>query len=97
MTSENGPVTAENGRLSPETLAELHRLAGSRPRSGRGQLAKLGALRTLERLNRKAPGVPPVPEGWHPGPDEFRELDRVWLDEHPAVRQRWWEQLYWQK
>ena len=86
-------MTSENGRLTPETLAELRRLAASKPKSGRGQLAKLGALRTLERLSRGRPDVLPCPEGWHPGPPEFEELDRVWFDEHPEVRERCWRRF----
>ena len=35
---------------------------------------------------------PPCPPGWYP-PDQtaFEELDRVFLEEHPEVRQRMWE------
>jgi hypothetical protein len=36
--------------LDPATVAELRRLARSRPRSGREAVAKASALRTLERL-----------------------------------------------
>jgi hypothetical protein len=40
------------GYLDPATVTELQRLARSRPRSGRGQVAKASAIRTLERLER---------------------------------------------
>jgi len=39
------------GELDSEAVAELRRLARSRPRSGRDAVAKASALRTLERLN----------------------------------------------
>ena|SRR5829696_10422350 len=49
----------DSDELDAETLAELHRLARSRPTSGRARIAKLGAIRTLERLGRRAkPGSP---------------------------------------
>ena len=51
-----------NDDLDPETVAELRRLARSRPRSGRQAAAKASALRTLERLNRGKRRVPPMPE-----------------------------------
>jgi hypothetical protein len=38
--------------LDPEAIAELRRLARSRPRSGREAVAKASALRTLEQLRR---------------------------------------------
>lgn len=40
------------GYIDPDTLAELQRLARSRPRSGRQSAAKASAIRTLERLER---------------------------------------------
>jgi hypothetical protein len=40
------------GDLDLEAVAELRRLARSRPRSGREAVAKASALRTLERLGR---------------------------------------------
>ena len=82
-----------NGFIDAATLAELQRLAKSRPRSGRQAAAKASALRTLERLarSRKRALLPPCPPGWHPGPPELEELDRVHLEEHPEVRQRMWE------
>jgi hypothetical protein len=82
-----------NGFIDAATLDELQRLAGSQPRSGRQAQAKASALRTLERLNRRGRvGLPPCPPDWYP-PDQaqFEELDRVYLEEHPEVRQRMWE------
>jgi hypothetical protein len=93
--SQNGHSSnSHNGHIDLETRAELERLARSRPRSGRGQAAKLGALRTLERLQRKQGPVnaPPVPDGWHPLPGSaWEELDRR---DSPELRQAWWERLY---
>ena len=81
--------------IDPAALEELERLARSRPRSGREAQAKASALRTLERLNRRGRvTLPPCPPGWYP-PDQaeagFEELDRVFLKEHPEVRQRLWQ------
>jgi len=42
----------DNGDLDPATVAELRRLARSRPGSGREAVAKASAIRTLERLSR---------------------------------------------
>jgi hypothetical protein len=85
-----------NGALDSATLAELERLARSKPRSGRAALAKASAIRTLERLARgdRRVAVLPCPPDWHPGPPEFEELDRVYLAEHPEVRERWWRNLH---
>ena len=72
--------------LDPETVAELRRLARSRPRSGREAVAKASAIRTLERLaGERRP--PPMPEGWYPHEpgDPFYELDWVFLHEHPEI------------
>ena len=79
--------------LDPEAVAELRRLACSRPRSGREAVAKASALRTLERLRRGKREVPPMPEGWYPHEpgDPFYELDWVFLHEHPVILQRHWE------
>jgi hypothetical protein len=76
-----------NGDLEPEAVAELRRLARSRPRSGREAVAKASALRTLERLRRGKRQVPPMPEGWYPHePGEpFYELDWEFLHEHPEI------------
>jgi hypothetical protein len=84
-----------NGAIDPETLAELQRLARSRPTSGRASVAKASAIRTLERLARGGTRVAslPCPPGWHPSPGTaWEELDHVYLAEHPDVRQRMWEQ-----
>ena len=56
-----------NGEIDPVTLAELQRVARSRPRSGRPARAKASALRTLERLNRRGRvALPPCQRDWHP-------------------------------
>ena len=74
-------------------VAELQRLARSRPGSGREAVAKACAIRTLERLSRGRGRreVPPMPEGWYPHEpgDPFYELD--WLHEHPEKLRRHWE------
>jgi hypothetical protein len=95
------PVTTPddgNGGLDPEAVAELRRLARSRPGSGREAVAKASALRTLERLNRGERQVPPMPEGWYPHEpgDPFYELDWVFLHEHPEILRRHWE-LAWRE
>src|SRR5215208_6201690 len=86
------------GELDREAVAELRRLARSRPGSGREALAKASALRTLERLNRAKRQVPPMPEGWYPHePDDaFYGLDWVFLHEHPEILRRHWE-LAWRE
>jgi hypothetical protein len=69
-------------------LVELHRLARSRPRSGRGQTAKLGAIRTLERLGREGKSTVPMPEGWHPrSGSAWEELDAC---DSLELRERWY-------
>ena len=88
-------MTAD-GEIDPVTFEQLQRLARSRPRSGRESAAKASAIRTLERLARdgRRAGLPPCPPGWYP-PEQaeagFEELDRVFLEEHPEVRQQMWE------
>jgi len=52
--------------LDPEKIAELRRLARSRPRSGHQAVAKASALRTLKRFNRAKRQLPPMPDGWYP-------------------------------
>jgi hypothetical protein len=95
---ETAPMTPD-GEIDPVTLEQLEQLARSRPRSGRESVAKASAIRTLERLARdgRRPGLPPCPAGWYP-PDlteaGFEELDRVFLEQHPEVRQRMWEQWH---
>jgi hypothetical protein len=72
---------------------ELERLARSDPESGRAALAKVTALRTLERLDRNRRGNgdaawPTDDEGrFHPSSDAaWWDLDRADSDE---VRERW--------
>jgi hypothetical protein len=80
-------------------LEELHRLARSRPRSGRGAAAKAAALRILERRARGRVDDPDLPEGvslddqvgigifWHPSPgSHWVELD---VYDTGARRLRW--------
>jgi hypothetical protein len=87
-----------NDDLDPETIAELRRLARSRPRSGREALAKASAIRTLERLGRerRRQPMPPMRAGWYPHEpgDPFYELDWVFLHEHPRIRRRHWESAW---
>jgi len=72
-----------------ELRRELERLARSDPESGRAALAKVTALRTLERLDRRhvSPGYP-VDDGgrFHPGGPQWWDLDRHDSDE---TRERW--------
>jgi hypothetical protein len=93
MALTNG---SDSEHLTPDALEELRRLARSRPKDGRGRLAKLGALRTLERLERlerearrRKPQPPPLPflelsigptDGFGP---TAKELEAMW----PAVRE----------
>jgi hypothetical protein len=89
MTPRSDP---SNGGLDPQTIAELRRLARSRPTSGRAAAAKASAIRTLERLSRdrRRQEAPPMPEGWYPHEpgDPFYELDWVFLHEHPEILRR---------
>ena len=84
--------------LDAETLAELRRLARSRPRSGRQSAAKASAIRTLERLarERRRQPMPPMPEGWYPHvpADPFYELDWECLQEYPEILRRHWERAW---
>lgn len=89
MTAESTP------HVDSGALAELHRLARSRPRSGRGQTAKLGAIRTLERLGREGKSTLPMPANWHPMPGSaWEELDRAHFERYPEARERWWRHLH---
>jgi hypothetical protein len=60
-------------------------------------LAKVSAIRTLERLDRerreRRQQVPPMPDGWYPHEpgDDFYELDMVFLHENPVILRRHWE------
>jgi hypothetical protein len=88
----------ENGSLDPETVAELQRLAHSRPKSGRGATAKASAIRTLERLSRarRRQERPPMPPDWYPhSPDSpWYELDWTFLHKHPHILERHWEEAW---
>ena len=85
-----------NGGLDSQAVAELRRLARSRPSSGREAVAKASALRTLERLNRAKRQVPPMPDGWYPHEPghSFYELDWAFLHEHPEILRRHWERAW---
>ena len=89
---------SEDPALDAATLAELRRLAQSRPRSGRQSAAKASAIRTLERLAREGrrQPIPPMPEGWYPHQpgDPFCELDWEFLHEHPEILRRHWEMAW---
>jgi hypothetical protein len=67
---------------------ELELLALSEAASGRARLAKVTALRTLERLRRASDEDYPVDdEGrFHPGPSAWWDLDRCDSDH---VRDAW--------
>jgi hypothetical protein len=69
---------------------ELERIARSDATSGRRALAKLTAIRTLQRLRWPSPGPYPVDDDgrFHPGGPEWRDLDRCDPDE---VRETWRE------
>jgi hypothetical protein len=59
---------------------ELEQLAYSDAESGRARLAKITALRTLERLRRSEKPRDPEPVDrwgrWHPHPKGWEDLDR---------------------
>lgn len=77
--------------LDPDQIVELRRLAGTTPRSGRHAVAKLGAIRTIERLNRGRRTIAPMPAGWHPSPgSEWEQLD---AHDSREDRERWWRAL----
>jgi hypothetical protein len=100
MSGRTDPAMPAGPVLDAATLAELRRLARSRPRSGRQSVAKASAIRTLERLAREGrrQPLPPMPEGWYPHEpgDPFYELDWDHLHAHPAILQRHWE-LAWRE
>lgn len=72
----------------------LEQVALAPAKSGREAMAKVTAARTLERLTRGRRQLPPCPPGWHPGPPEFEELDRWYLERHPQVRERMWARFH---
>jgi hypothetical protein len=67
---------------------EIERLALDEATSGRAKLAKIEALRLLERLDREGDVDYPVDDDgrFHPGGPEWWDLDRHDSDE---VRDRW--------
>jgi hypothetical protein len=75
-----------------DLLRELERLAQSDATSGRARLAKVTAIRTLERLRRSRAVSHPVDDDgrFHPGPPEMWDLDRCDSDE---AREAWREGL----
>ena len=82
----------DDDHMNPAELAELHRLARSRPTSGRGQLANLGAIRTIERLGRGRRVMPPMPDGWHPAAgSRWEEFD---AGDSLDRREFWWAALW---
>jgi hypothetical protein len=84
-----------NPRIDPDTLkGELEEIALGDASSGRAQLAKVTALRTLEKLGRPANDdtYPVDDEGrFHPGPPEWWELDRGDSDERREHWRREWQ------
>jgi hypothetical protein len=92
------PASDGNRELGLEEVAELQRLARSRPRSGREAVAKASAIRTLERLSRerRRQEVQPKPEGFYPHEpgDPFYELDWEFLHAHPHILERHWERAW---
>jgi len=89
----NDPTPDE--QLDPVTLAELRRLARSRPRSGRGQVAKASAIRTLERLaraSRRGQGISDDPAVLRLFADD-RDPDEPCRDDdwHPTREPEWRE------
>ncbi len=91
MTPEKTPDSESRPDPEPDHVVELRRLASAPAETGRARVAKLGALRTLERLNRGGVAVAPMPESWHPSPGSKWEA----LDAHDSreTRERWWQAL----
>jgi hypothetical protein len=71
-----------------ELRRELEHLARDEADSGRAKLAKIEALRLIERLDREGEEDYPVDDDgrFHPGPPSMWDLDRHDPDE---VRERW--------
>jgi hypothetical protein len=67
---------------------ELERLARDDATSGRAKLAKIEALRVLERMNRRTEAAYPTDDDgrFHPCGPVWWDLDRCDSDE---VRERW--------
>ena len=78
--------------MTDDLHRELESLAYSDANSGRARLAKVTALRTLERLRRSGAEDYPVDDDgrFHPGPPEWWDLDRCDSDE---TREAWRERL----
>jgi hypothetical protein len=76
--------------MDPNLRRELERLALAEADSGRAKLAKIEALRLLERLDRETDGDYPrdgITARFHPSSDpRWWDLDRHDSDE---VRERW--------
>ena len=74
--------------MNAETRAELEKVALSDANSGRGQLAKVTALRTLTKLDADAGGSWPVDDHgrFNPMAQEWWPLDACDTDEQ---RERW--------
>jgi hypothetical protein len=69
---------AENAIPPGEVRDELERIAFGEATSGRAQLAKVTALRTLGKPPRWRRGdpIPPMPDDWYGDPDDpFYDLD----------------------
>jgi hypothetical protein len=87
-------MTEIQPHIDAETLAHLRQLARSRPKSGRARMAKISALRTLERLEREQrrykPDEPVVfPWEFPDGPDIslylWSEVERVLVGHLPGT------------
>ena len=78
--------------MTDDLHRELESMAFSEATSGRARLAKVTAIRTLERLRRSTAEDYPVDDDvrFHSGGPEWWELDRCDSDE---VREAWREGL----
>jgi hypothetical protein len=78
--------------MTDDLHRELESMAFAEATSGRARLAKLTALRSLERLRRSTAEDYPVDDDgrFHPDPPETWDLDRCDPDE---VRDAWREHL----
>jgi hypothetical protein len=78
--------------MTDDLHRELESLAFTEATSGRARLAKVTAIRTLERLRRSTTEDDRVDDDgrFHPGPPEWWDLDRCDPDE---VRERWRERI----